>query len=233
VQIDKLRSELEKEHEKLSDEQTYETEMLKTLNERHSAEMEDKHQEIEDYLSKIDEGKEALEALRANHESGLEIEKEKAAVVERKRRDELEALRVINESAIEIEREKAVEAERKRRDELADLKISHEESMEDEKKQAVENEKKRLVRKRSMKAIDKVQTISKKDIGQIVKYIDGMGNKDSEISQGELEEAIRNCRRGKSAAKDHAKGRFLMYVGRSNTHRGNHMAYSNCMLFLC
>ena len=44
-----------------------------------------------------------------------------------------------------------------------------------------------------------------------MKYIDSLGNSDGEISIQELENSVRNCRRGKSAAKEYAKGRLLMY----------------------
>jgi len=53
--------------------------------------------------------------------------------------------------------------------------------------------------------------ITKADIRHIVTYIDSMGNNDKEISIEELENVIRNCRRGKGAGKEHARGRLLMY----------------------
>ena len=57
----------------------------------------------------------------------------------------------------------------------------------------------------------KESILSKKDIRDIVKHLDhAMGNDDGSISVQEFERAIRTCRRAKSCAQEHARGRFLV-----------------------
>jgi Ca2+-binding EF-hand superfamily protein/chromosome segregation ATPase len=75
-----------------------------------------------------------------------------------------------------------------------------------------------LLKKRERKAAEaaagpvEVKKLTKKDIKMMVKHIDHtMGDGDDEISQKEFEKAIRVCRRAKSCAQEHVRGRLLVY----------------------